>query len=85
MEDQELQLLGRMYQSYQRLDQNQAQWDRTTDLRRQRLLRQTRLEAAALATEMEAEFEDTLRETQYRIRRGAVGKPPVETPRSQSA
>lgn len=85
LEDRELKLLGRICQSYDRLNQSQQQWDRTSDLRRQRLLRQTRLEAAALATEMEAEFEDTLHETQYRIRRGAVGKPPAEPPRSQSA
>ncbi|NJL20116.1 MAG: hypothetical protein HC895_03630 [Leptolyngbyaceae cyanobacterium SM1_3_5] len=85
LEDRELKLLGRICQSYDRLHQSQQQWDRTSDLRRQRLLRQTRLEAAALETEMEAEFEDTLHETQYRIRRGAVGKPPAETPQSQSA
>jgi hypothetical protein len=85
LEAREVKLLGRIYQSYDRLNQSQQQWDRTSDLRRQRLLRQTRLEAAALATEMEAEFEDTLRETQYRIRRGAVGKSPVETAPSQSA
>lgn len=88
LEVQEIELLNRMHQSYTRLNQNQAQWDRTADLRRQRLLRQTRLEAAALATELEAEFENTLRETQYQIQRGNVpapGKPQPESPQSQSA
>ncbi|MEP0872923.1 hypothetical protein NDA01_24195 [Trichocoleus desertorum AS-A10] len=88
LEAQEVELLNRMHQSYTRLNQNQAQWDRTADLRRQRLLRQTRLEAAALATELEAEFENTLRETQYQIQRGNVpapGKPQAQNPPSQSA
>ncbi|MBW4489949.1 MAG: hypothetical protein KME12_19375 [Trichocoleus desertorum ATA4-8-CV12] len=88
LEVQEIELLNRMQQSYTRLNQNQAQWDRTADLRRQRLLRQTRLEAAALATELEAEFENTLRETQYRIQRGNVpapGKPQAQNSPSQSA
>lgn len=88
LEAQEIELLNRMHQSYTRLNQNQAQWNRTADLRRQRLLRQTRLEAAALATELEAEFENTLRETQYQIQRGNVpapGKPQAQNPPSQSA
>ena len=85
LEAQELELLGRMNGNLNRLTQNQTQWQRTNDLRRQRLLRQTRLEAAALATELEAEFDETLRESQYNIRRGSVGKCAVETPRSQSA
>lgn len=85
LEAEELALLGRMSGNLERLEQNQSQWQRTNDLRRQRLLRQTRLEAAALATELEAEFEETLRESQYNIRRGNVGKPPAEAPRSQSA
>lgn len=85
LEAEELALLGRMSGNLERLEQNQSQWQRTNDLRRQRLLRQTRLEAAALATELEAEFEETLRESQYNIRRGNVGKPPAEAPRSKSA
>jgi len=85
LETQELELLERMNINLERLDHNQTQWQRTNDLRRQRLLRQARLEAAALATELEAEFEETLRESQYNIRRGSVGKCAVETPRSQSA
>jgi hypothetical protein len=85
LEVQELDLLERMSSNLERLDHNQTQWQRTNDLRRQRLLRQNRLEAAALATELEAEFEETLRESQYNIRRGSVGKCAVETPRSQSA
>ncbi len=85
LEAQELKLLERMSSNLERLDQNKTQWQRTNDLRRQRLLRQTRLEAAALATELEAEFDETLRESQYNIRRGNVGKPPVEALRSQSA
>jgi hypothetical protein len=85
LEAQELELLERMSNNLQRLDQNHAQWQRTNDLRRQRLLRQARLEAAALATELEAEFEETLRESQYNIRRGNVGKPPAEEQESQSA
>jgi hypothetical protein len=75
LETQELELLGRMNDNFQRLSQNQAQWQRTNDLRRQRLLRQTRLEAAALATELEAEFDETLRESQHNLRSGKVGKP----------
>ena len=85
LEAQELELLERMNGNLERLTQNQTQWQRTNDLRRQRLLRQTRLEAAALATELEAEFDETLRESQYNIRRGNVGKSPAETPGSQSA
>jgi hypothetical protein len=85
LEAEELALLGRMSGNLDRLEQNQSQWQRTNDLRRQRLLRRTRLEAAALATELEVEFEETLRESQYNIRRGNVGKPPAATPRSQSA
>jgi hypothetical protein len=82
LETQELELLGRMHGNLERLTQNQTQWQRTNDLRRQRLLRQTRLEAAALATELEAEFDETLRESQYNIRRGNVGKPITATPPS---
>jgi hypothetical protein len=85
LETQELELLGRMHGNLERLTQNQTQWQRTNDLRRQRLLRQTRLEAATLATELEAEFDETLRESQYNIRRGNVGKPPAVSPPSQSA
>jgi hypothetical protein len=85
LETQELELLGRMHGNLERLTQNQTQWQRTNDLRRQRLLRQTRLEAATLATELEAEFDETLRESQYNIRCGNVGKPPVVPPPSQSA
>ncbi len=82
LEAQELELLGRMQNNLERLNQNQTQWQRTNDLRRQRLLRQTRLEAATLATELEAEFDETLRESQYNIRQSTVGKPPAATPRS---
>jgi len=75
LEAQELALLGRMSNSLERLTQNQSQWNRTNDLRRQRLLRQTRLEAATLATELEAEFDETLRESQYNIRSGNIAAP----------
>lgn len=85
LEAEELALLERMSGNLERLEHNQSQWQRTNDLRRQRLLRQTRLEAAALATELEAEFEETLRESQYNIRRGNVGKPLDQEARSQSA
>ncbi len=86
LESEELALLNRMAGNLSRLTQNQEQWNRTNSLRRQRLLRQTRLEAAALATELEAEFDETLRESQYNIRRGnVVGKPPVKSQRSPSA
>ncbi|MBD3885945.1 hypothetical protein IFO70_30015 [Phormidium tenue FACHB-886] len=85
LEAQELELLERMSSNLERLNYNQTQWQRTNDLRRQRLLRQTRLEAATLATELEAEFEETLRESQYNLRHGNVGKPPAETPQSESA
>ncbi len=86
LESEELALLNRMAGNLTRLTQNQTQWNRTNDLRRQRLLRQTRLEAAALATELEAEFDETLRESQYNIRRGnVVGKSPVGSQQSPSA
>jgi len=75
LEAQELALLGRMSNSLERLTQNQSQWNRANDLRRQRLLRQTRLEAATLATELEAEFDETLRESQYNIRSGNIAAP----------
>lgn len=85
LETQELELLERMSSNLDRLNQNQSQWSRTNDLRRQRLLRQTRLEAAALATELEVEFEETLRESQHNIRHGNVGKSPATAAPSQSA
>ncbi|MFE4108438.1 hypothetical protein [Almyronema epifaneia] len=79
IEAQELVLLQRMQSSLHRLNQSQDQWSRANDLRRQRLLRQARLEAATLAIELEEEFENTRRETQYRIQTGQVpGKPQAE-------
>jgi hypothetical protein len=88
LETQELQLLERMNEGLTRLTHASTQWDQANQLRRQRLLRQTRLEAASLAIELEGEFEDTLRETQYQIQRGNVpvpGKPATAEPQSQSA
>ncbi|NJO66118.1 MAG: hypothetical protein HC832_00365 [Leptolyngbyaceae cyanobacterium RM1_405_57] len=88
IEARELRLLGRMGEGLTRLTHSSAQWERTNQLRKQRLLRQTRLEAASLAVELEEEFENTLRETQYQIQRGNVpapGKPKTENPQSQSA
>ncbi len=85
IEASELQLLQRMSDGFDRLTHASAQWNQANDLRRQRLLRLTRLEAASLAVELEEEFENTLRETQYQIQRGnlpTLGKPPVEAPRS---
>ena len=88
IEAKELRLLGRMGEGLSRLTHASSQWDRANQLRKQRLLRQTRLEAASLAVELEEEFENTLRETQYQIQRGNIpvpGKPPSESPQSQSA
>ena len=87
IEAQELALLQRMQSGLHRLNQGQDQWSRANDLRRQRLLRQARLEAATLAIELEEEFENTRRETQYRIQTGQVpGKPQgEENPQAQSA
>lgn len=87
----ELQLMGEMHQGLSRLTQSSEQWNRANQLRRQRLLKQTRLEAASLAIELEEEFENTLRETQYRLQRGNLstpeptpGKPPTQAQRSPS-
>jgi hypothetical protein len=85
IEASELRLLHRMSDSFERLTHASAQWDQANHLRRQRLLRLTRLQAASLAVELEEEFETTLRETQYQIQRGnlpSLGKPPAEAPQS---
>jgi hypothetical protein len=88
VEARELVLIGRMGEGLTRLTHASQQWQQASQLRRQRLLRETRLEAASLAVELEEEFENTLRETQYHIQHGNVpmpGKPPSPTPRSPSA
>ncbi|MEP1080205.1 hypothetical protein NDI52_33120 [Leptolyngbya sp. PL-A3] len=92
LQTQELQLLGQMHQGLSRLNHASEQWNRANQLRRQRLIKQTRLEAASLAIELEEEFETTLHEVQYRLQRGDLstpeptpGKPPAAPGRSPSA